>query len=76
MDAQEIFDMYEQDYDFEKLKEAVFGASEETTWGLHGIFSCLTEDDNALPQLLRVDYKRRAELLTLLIQKKIKKEDE
>ena len=71
MDARLIFDDYEQDYNFEKLKKDICNASEETLWGRHGILSCLTDEDNALPQLLRVNYEHRFELLVILMRKKL-----
>ena len=71
MDALLIFDDYEQDYDFKKLKKDICNASEETLWGRHGILSCLTVEDNALPQLLRVNYEHRFELLVILMRKKL-----
>ena len=71
MDARLIFDDYEQECDFEKLKQDICNASEETLWGRHGILSCLIVDDNELPQLLRVNYEHRFELLVILMRKKL-----
>jgi len=70
----EALDEYEKDLDFEKLKIAVENASHEELWGLHGMFSCLTDSDNALPQLLRINYQYRFELLTIMVKKMLNKD--
>lgn len=70
MEASDILDSYEQDLDFEKLKISVENASFEALWGKHGMFSCLTDCDNALPQLLRTNYKNRFELLVIMMKKR------
>jgi len=69
--AQEILDTYEVDYDFKKLKNSVKKSSDETLWGKHGLFSCLTHEDNSLPQLLRMNYQHRFELLVIMTKMKI-----
>ena len=69
MEACKMLDAYEEDWDFPKLKTAVENASHEALWGLHGMFSCLTDSDNALPQLLRTNYQYRFELLTIMVKK-------
>jgi hypothetical protein len=70
----EALDEYEKDLDFEKLKIAIENASHEELWGLHGMFSCLTDSDNALPQLLRTNYQYRFELLIIMVKKMLNKD--
>ena len=69
--AEEILDAYELDCDFEKLKKSVKKSSDETLWGKHGLFSCLTDEENALPQLLRMNYQHRFELLVIMTNMKL-----
>jgi hypothetical protein len=66
MEAHEILDIYEKNLNFKQLKNMVRKASDAVLWDEYGLFSCLTDSDNALPQLLRMDYKRRFELLVIM----------
>jgi len=72
MEAHEILDIYEQNLNFRQLKNSLRKASDKVLRGEHGFFSCLTDSDNALPQLLRTDYKRRFELLVIMTHMKNK----
>ncbi len=74
--ASEILDRYEIDLNFNRLKNSIRKASDEVLWGQHGMFSCLTDGDNALPQLLRMNYKRRFELLVIMTSIKLNKESD
>jgi hypothetical protein len=67
MEAYDMLDSYEQDLDFEKLKISLENASKEASMEM---FSCLTHCDNALPQLLRTNYKYRFELLVIIMKKR------
>lgn len=70
----EILDLYEKDCNEDLLKERVDMASDEVLFGKNGLFYYLSEADNGLPQLLRINYKLRYSLLVIMMMKKLKKE--
>ena len=72
MDCEKILKVYERNLNFKQLKNSVRTSSDEVLWGEHGLFSCLTECDNALPQLLRMNYQYRFELLVIMTHMKNK----
>jgi hypothetical protein len=72
--AEEILDLYEKDYDDELLEERVEMASDEVLFGEFGLFYYLSQADNGLPQLLKINYKLRHSLLVIMMLKKLKKE--
>ena len=65
MEASDMLDSYEQDLDFEKLKISLENASKEASMEMFLAYDC----DNALPQLLRTNYKYRFELLVIIMKK-------
>jgi hypothetical protein len=67
--ADEILDLYEQDHNDELLKERVEMASDKVLFGEFGLFYYLSEADNGLPQILKINYKLRNSLLIIMIKK-------
>lgn len=67
-DVDEIFDLYEEDYDQDLLKERVEMASDKV---LSDLFYYLSEADNGLPQILKTNYKLCNELLIIIMKKQL-----
>jgi hypothetical protein len=65
----QILDLYEQDHNDELLKERVEMASDKVLFGEFGLFYYLSEADNGLPQILKINYKLRNSLLIIMIKK-------
>ena len=72
--ADEILDLYEKEYNEDLLKERVEMASDEVLFGEFGLFYYLSEADNGLPQLLKMNYKLLNSLLVIMMLRKLKKE--
>lgn len=68
-----ILNSFEEDGNDYLLKERIEEASDEVLWGEFGIFYYLSECDNALPQLLKINWKLRYELLKIMMIKKLEK---
>ena len=73
--ADEILDLYEKEYNEDLLKERVEMASDEVLFGEFGLFYYLSEADNGLPQLLKMNYKLLNSLLVIMMLRKLKKEE-
>ena len=69
-----ILNSFEEDGDEILLKERIEEASDEILWGQFGIFYYLSEGDNGLPQLLKINWKLRHDLLCIIMFKKLESE--